>query len=78
MAFHFENLKDILVCPQSKARLVQEGETLVSVDPETRLQYDIKDDIPILLVEEARELPKTEWAAIMEKHGRNPETGEES
>lgn len=77
MTFQFDQLKEILVCPKSKAKLVQEGDALVSVDPETRLQYEIRDDIPILLIDEAVELSQEEWSAIMEKHGRDPATGEE-
>ncbi len=76
MAFNYDALKDILVCPQSKALLVLEGNRLISVDPETRLSYEIRDGIPIMLVDEAGEVPLEEWAAVMQKHGRDPKTGE--
>ena len=77
MTFNFEAMKDILVCPKSKARLVHDEERLVSTDPETRLAYPIRDDIPIMLIDEATELSAEQWRAIMEKHGRDPQTGEE-
>jgi uncharacterized protein YbaR (Trm112 family) len=74
--FNFESVKDILVCPQSRAPLVHEGQSLVSTDPGTRLAYAIRDDIPIMLVDEARELPVDEWAAVMSRQGRDPKTGQ--
>jgi uncharacterized protein YbaR (Trm112 family) len=75
MAFNFEALKDILVCPQSKAELVLEDDRLVSTDPDTRLSYEIRDGIPIMLIEEAHTLDVQQWAAIMQKHGRDAQTG---
>ena len=48
-----QDLLDILVCPETKAPLVLEGETLVSTDPRTRRCYTIKDDIPIMLIDES-------------------------
>lgn len=44
---------EILVCPKTKAPLVQSGDWLYSTDPETRLRYPIRDGIPIMLIEEA-------------------------
>ncbi len=75
MAFDLESLQDILVCPKSKAPLVLHEEALVSSDPETRLQYAIRDEIPVLLVEEAVEIPIDQWSKIMAAHGCDPETG---
>jgi uncharacterized protein YbaR (Trm112 family) len=75
MPFNFEALKDILVCPQSKAELVLENDRLVSADPDTRLSYEIRDGIPIMLIEEAQTLPSDQWSAIMTKHGRDAKTG---
>ena len=65
-----KDLLDILCCPRTKADLVLEGDTLVSVDKETRLRYRIEDDIPILLIDEAEELSVQEWTEIMKKHGK--------
>lgn len=78
MTFDFEALKDILVCPQSRSPLVFEGDRLVSVDPETRLSYPVRDDIPIMLVDEATPLAEDEWKQVMLRHGRDPLTGEVS
>lgn len=51
-----KKLLDILVCPQCKGKLVY-----VKVDKELvcrfdKLAYPIKDEIPVMLVDEARKL----------------------
>ena len=53
-------LLDILACPVCKGELVYKkdaGELICKLD---RLAYPVKDDIPVMLVEEARELPADE------------------
>jgi len=62
-------LLSLLVCPLSRAPLVQDGATLVSTDPATRRRYRIDDGIPVMLVEESEELEEAVWKAIMEKAG---------
>jgi len=69
MSFDQSLLKDILRCPKSHQPLVWEAETLTSTDPETRLQFAIIDEIPNMLIEEAKTLPVDEWRAIMQRHG---------
>lgn len=68
-----KELLDILCCPESKADLVLDGNTLVSVDKNTRRRYRIEDDIPVMLIEESEQLDMDEWKSIMEKHGRKVE-----
>jgi uncharacterized protein YbaR (Trm112 family) len=75
MTFDPEFALPLIVCPQSHAPFVHEAGTLVSTDPQTRLKYEIRDGIPILLVDEAQEVPQREWEATMQKHGRDPRTG---
>lgn len=65
-----KELLDILCCPDTKADLVLDGNTLVSVDKNTRRRYRIEDDIPIMLIEESEQLGLEEWTAIMNKHGK--------
>ncbi len=65
-----KELLDILCCPETKADLILDGDTLVSVDKSTRRRYRIEDDIPIMLIEESEQLSMEEWKSIMEKHGR--------
>ncbi len=48
------DLIEILVCPLTRARLVQEGDWLVAQRPEgAGLRYPIREGIPILLVDDA-------------------------
>ena len=68
-----KELLDILCCPETKADLILDGDTLVSVDKNTRRRYRIEDDIPIMLIEESEQLSLEEWKSIMEKHGRKVE-----
>ncbi|AFH50841.1 Hypothetical protein IALB_3138 [Ignavibacterium album JCM 16511] len=68
-----KELLDILVCPETKAELVLEGNYLISTDRNTRRRYRIEDDIPIMLVEESEQLSLEEWTEIMKKHGKKIE-----
>ncbi len=68
MSFDFEAHRDYLICPLSRAELVHDGESLVSRDSGTRLQFPIRDGIPCMLVDEATELPMDEWKVIMARH----------
>ena len=65
-----QKLLEILVCPDTKAPLVLDGETLVSTDAETRRRYRIEDDIPIMLIDESEQLSESEWKEIMKRHGK--------
>ena len=65
-----KDLLDILCCPETKADLVLDGETLVSTDKETRRRYRIEDDIPIMLIEESEQLSMEVWKTIMLKHNK--------
>ena len=65
-----KDLLDILCCPETKADLVLDGDTLVSTDKETRRRYRIEDDIPIMLIEESEQLSMEEWKTIMQKHNK--------
>lgn len=68
-----KELLDILCCPETKADLILDGETLVSTDRSTRRRYKIKDDIPVMLIDESEKLSLDEWKSIMKKHGHNVE-----
>ncbi len=65
-------LLEILVCPESKAPLVLDGDTLVSTDPATRRRYRIKDDIPVMLIDESEILSEEEWRRILAKYDAKP------
>jgi len=68
-----KDLLDILCCPETKAELVLDGETLVSTDKKTRRRYRIEDDIPVMLIDESEQLSMKEWTEIMKKHRKSTE-----
>ncbi len=76
MSFDPQHAVKLLICPLSHATLVYDGHGLVSTDPETRLRYAIRDDIPVMLVDEAERLTTEAWQQIMRQHDRDPETGQ--
>jgi uncharacterized protein len=57
-------LLDILVCPQDRGPLVLVGEELL-YNPRLRRAYRIEDGIPVLLIDEARDVGDDEHARIM-------------
>jgi len=64
-------LLQILVCPLSRAALVEDGDTLVSTDPKTRRRYRVDEGIPVMLIDESEELDEAKWKEIMARHGRS-------
>ena len=54
-----QKLLEILVCPKTLSSLVLHGDELISKDG--KLAYPIRDGIPIMLIEEARELSQEEF-----------------
>lgn len=54
-------LLEILVCPLCKGPLVRKNQELIC--KADRLAYPIRDGIPVMLVDEARQLPADEEVA---------------
>ena len=54
-------LLDILVCPVTKGPLVYDKEKQELISKSARLAYPIRDDIPVLLEDEARRLEPAEY-----------------
>ncbi len=55
-----KKLLDILACPVCKGPLVYDQEQQELICKADRLAYPIRDDIPVMLEEEARQLPAEE------------------
>ncbi len=53
-------LLDILACPVCKGSLVYRKDAQELVCKVDRLAFPVRDDIPIMLVDEARQLPADE------------------
>ena len=53
-------LLEVLVCPQSRKPLQYNRDKQELVSAQARLAYPVRDGVPILLVDEARELGPNE------------------
>ncbi|MET0081165.1 MAG: Trm112 family protein [Candidatus Thiodiazotropha lotti] len=53
-------LLDILVCPVCKGKLLYRKKEQELICRSDRLAYPIRDDIPVMLEEEARKIPADE------------------
>ena len=60
-------LLEILVCPESKAKLVQSGDWLYSTDPSTRRRYAVKDGIPNMLLDESEVVSEEDFREVMKQ-----------
>lgn len=58
-------LLSIMVCPVSHAPLLEVDGWLVSTDPETRRRYQIRDGIPVMLIDESEEMSREDWEAAV-------------
>ena len=61
-----QQLLDILVCPKTKAPLIYFEEEEFFFCPQSQLKYAIKDDIPVMLVDEAESLDDSESERLLE------------
>ncbi len=57
-------LLEILVCPQTRGRLVFNREKGELLSKNAALAYPIRDGVPIMLIDEARALSDEEIAAL--------------
>ena len=57
-------LLEILVCPVTKGPLIYDQKNQELISKSARLAYPIRDDIPVMLEEEARALSAEEAEAL--------------
>jgi uncharacterized protein YbaR (Trm112 family) len=60
-------LLEILACPKDKGPLYYLADEDALYNPRLRLRYTIRDDIPIMLIDEAETVDDTEHARLMAK-----------
>ncbi len=48
-----KELLEILVCPKCKSPIRLEGDRIVCTKGDCGLRYPVRDDIPVMLIEEA-------------------------
>ena len=53
-----KELLEILACPKCKKDVRLEGEKIICTNPECGLRYPIRDDIPVMLIDEAEDPKK--------------------
>lgn len=61
-----KKLLDLLVCPVTKGPLIYDREKGELISKSAKLAYPIRDGIPVMLEDEARELSEAEVAALHE------------
>ena len=61
------SLLEVLVCPKSKQPLIYFEEEGFLLCPASRLRYRIDDGVPVLLIEEATEVPADEVARLVQR-----------
>jgi len=59
-----KHLLEILVCPQTKGPLVYDRERGELLSKKARLAYPVRDGVPIMLVDEARDLSDEEMRGL--------------
>jgi uncharacterized protein len=59
-----KKLLDILVCPICKGKLIYKKEQKELICKADRLAYPIRDDIPVMLADEARKIDLEEYDAL--------------
>ena len=60
-------LLEILACPQDKGPLYYIADENALYNPRLQLRYDVRDGIPIMLIDEATTVASDEHARIMGK-----------
>ncbi len=60
-------LLDILVCPEDKGPLWYFADDAFLYNPRLQRRYEIRDDIPVLLVNEAAQVDDSEAAKLTER-----------
>ena len=56
-----QKLLDILACPVTKGPLIYDAQKQELISVSAKLSYPIRDDIPVMLEEEARPLTEEEY-----------------
>lgn len=63
-----KRLLEILVCPVTKGPLIYDKENAELISIAGRLAYPVRDDIPVMLEEEARRLSEDEAESLRKQH----------
>jgi uncharacterized protein YbaR (Trm112 family) len=75
MSFDAKLLDGLLVCTKCRSPLVRDGEHLVCVKADCRMQFSICDEIPNMLLEDASIVTAGDWGTVMQRSGRDSASG---
>jgi uncharacterized protein YbaR (Trm112 family) len=67
MSIDLQSYSQLLVCPACRTKLVVDGHSFVCRSESCRRRYEVKDDIPVMLSDEALPTAIDEWTAIIRK-----------
>ncbi|HEX9682780.1 MAG TPA: Trm112 family protein [Acidimicrobiales bacterium] len=62
-------LLEILACPEDKGPLLYFEDESILYNPRLKRAYEIRDDIPVMLIDEARAVDDEEHSGLMAKAG---------
>lgn len=60
-------LLEILACPEDKGPLLYVEDEQILYNPRLKRRYDVRDDIPVMLVDEATTVDDAEHARLLAK-----------
>ncbi|MCU1392375.1 MAG: hypothetical protein JWM34_803 [Ilumatobacteraceae bacterium] len=60
-----QRLLDILACPKDKGPLYYLADESALYNPRLQLRYDVRDDIPVMLIDEATHVDTAEHERLM-------------
>ena len=66
MSIDLQHYCELLVCPVCRSKLVVDGHSFVCRSRDCRLRFSVKDDIPVMLADEAQVVSLEVWTAIIE------------
>ncbi|MEX1217881.1 MAG: Trm112 family protein [Acidimicrobiales bacterium] len=64
-------LLEILACPQDKGSLLYFADEDLLYNPRLRRGYEVRNDIPIMLIDESRQVDETEHDRLLSKADSN-------
>jgi uncharacterized protein YbaR (Trm112 family) len=62
MSFDATSIADLWRCPKSHSTLVVDGDFAICTNQDCRLKYEIRDSIPVMLIDEAQTLSPEDWS----------------
>ncbi len=67
MSIDLQPYIQLLVCPACHSKLLVDGHSFLCRQESCRLRYEVKDDIPVMLSDDAKQVAPDEWTAIVQR-----------